>query len=328
MLEIIVSILPVFIFLLFLIYLDSFKLVRIQTVISAIFWGIICAGFAYLINSFLISYMQISVNYYSYFFSPVIEESLKALFIVFLVYRNKIGFMIDGAILGFAVGAGFSLVENIYYLNTIDSTNFLLWIIRGFGTAVMHGGATALFSIIIMSSSNRSGSYISVFIGLASAAIIHGLYNSFIFSPLFSALILLTLLPLLISITFYRNELALRKWLEVELDTEIKLLGMIRDGRISDTRSGKYLLAIKDRFVQEVVFDILCYIRIYLELSIRAKTNLMLKESGFPVKNDDVKDKLNELKYLTKNIGKAGLLAISPILRMNKKDVWKLNQLN
>ena len=76
------------------------------------------------------------------------------------------------------------------------------------------------------------------------------------------------------------------------------------------------------------MFDLLCYIRIYLELSIRAKTNLMLKESGFPVKNDDVKDKLNELKYLTKNIGKAGLLAISPILRMNKKDVWKLNQLN
>ena len=248
MLEIIVSILPVFIFLLFLIYMDSFKLVKIQILIAVILWGIICAGLAYLINSFLISILNLPGSNYSYYFAPVIEETLKVLCIIFLVYRNKIGFMIDGAILGFAVGAGFSLVENLYYLNSIISDNFLLWILRGFGTAVMHGGATALFSIIIMSSTNRSGSYMSVLIGLFSAAIVHGLYNSFIFSPIISALILLTTLPLLISVIFYRNELSLRKWLEVELDTEIKLLGMIKDGRISDTRAGKYLLALKDRF--------------------------------------------------------------------------------
>ena len=48
--------------------------------------------------------------------------------------------MIDAAIYGFAVGAGFAFIENIYYLHSLEHHKIVVWIIRGLGTAVMHGG--------------------------------------------------------------------------------------------------------------------------------------------------------------------------------------------
>ena len=71
-----------------------------------------------------------------------------------------------------------------------------------------------------------------------------------------------------------------------------------------------------------------CYIALYLELSIKAKRNLMLKENDFPIiVEDDLQPKLKELAQLRKQIGKIGELAISPLIRMNYRNLWKLNQL-
>ncbi len=39
---------------------------------------------------------------------------------------------------------------------------------------------------------------------------------------------------------------------------------------------------------------------------------------------EDIKDKLNELKYLEKSIGSTGKLAIAPIFTMSSKDLWQL----
>ena len=44
------------------------------------------------------------------------RSSLKALIVVVLIRTHRIGFLVDAAILGFAVGTGFALVENLYYL--------------------------------------------------------------------------------------------------------------------------------------------------------------------------------------------------------------------
>ena len=49
---------------------------------------------------------------------------------------------------GFAVGTGFAFVENLYYLYTFPEANIGTWIVRGFGTAMMHGGTTAVFAMM------------------------------------------------------------------------------------------------------------------------------------------------------------------------------------
>jgi hypothetical protein len=69
----------------------------------------------------------------------------------------------------------------------------------------------------------------------------------------------------------------------------------------------------------------LCSIKLHAELSIKAKGVILMRKAGLPVIiEDDIKDKLNELKYLEKSIGYTGKLAVAPIFKMSAKDLWQL----
>jgi Predicted membrane protein len=326
----IVSLLPVFLFLLFLIFIDSFKLVKVKDVFICILFGVIAAGAAYVLNSNLLPLLSTDILYYSRYAAPVVEEILKVLFLIFLIKKNKIGFIVDGSILGFAIGAGFSSAENMYYLNAISASDLFVWIVRGLGTAIMHGITTSSVAIIVMGYLGRHEKIKTIiyFYGIIVAVVIHSVYNHFFVSPFVSAIVILAVLPLAMSAMFQFNDISLRKWLEVEFDTEARLLEMINKGLFAETKAGKFLLTIKNKFPAEVVIDILCYMKIYLELSIRAKSILLLQEAGFNSEKDPaLEDKLKEFKYLQKNIGKTGMLAISPVLRFKRKDLWKINLL-
>jgi len=221
--------------------------------------------------------------------------------------------------------------ENLFYLFHFSGQegNLMVWITRGFGTSLMHGGTVAIFGIMTMSALNRhSHVALAITLGMAIAVIIHGLYNQFLVSPLVSTLLIVVVIPVTITLIFQGNEKSIRNWLELEFDSEVKLLGMIRKGKFTETKAGSFLVSIKKHFPPEEVLDIYCFITLYLELSIRAKSVLLLKENDLPVHPDpEITAKLRELKNLRKNIGKAGFLAIAPILRMSRKDLWKISLL-
>jgi len=322
---------PVFLLLLALIYLDSFKLIKKNDIVLCIIYGIATGFVLYYLNLYLLS--SYFADFYSYAKSvaPFIEEIIKAILIIILIKRNKIGFMIDGAILGFAIGSGFALIENIFYLNSLMDTNIFIWIVRGIGTSVMHGGATALFAIICMYFYNKSEklNFLGIILGSLIAIAIHWIYNQFWINPVWSASLTFIIIPSLIIIIFNLNGISLRKWLEVEFSSEISMLQSLRKGEFSTTKAGKYFNTIKSRFSKEVIVDMLCFIQLYLELSIKTKSIILLKEAGFPVEPEtDIRSKLKELETLQKSIGKTGYLAISPILRMKKRDMWKIHFLN
>lgn len=331
LIKIIVSLIPAFLFLLLLLYLDSLKLVNQMILVLCLAWGLLSAGACFFVNTWLINATGIPFESYSGFIAPFVEEILKLLLLIVLIRKNKIGFMIDGAIYGFAIGSGFSLAENAFYLFHFagSENNLMVWITRGFGTALMHGGTTAIFGIMTMSALNRHSNPLKAVIGGAFLSIlIHGIYNQFLVSPLIQTLLIIILIPISISLIFQFNEKAIRNWLEMEFDAEIKLVRMIRQGKFSQTRSGAFLVSIKKHFSADVVLDMYCFISLYIELSIKAKTFMMLKENDISMVPDpEVKDKLRELKALRKSIGKAGFLAISPVLRMNRKDLWKISLL-
>ena len=236
--------------------------------------------------------------------------------------------MIDGAIYGFSIGAAFSFAENLFYLSQFagDSSNLMIWITRGFGTAIMHGGTAAIFGILCMSALNRQSSLVmATGSGLLASIIIHGIFNQFLVSPLISTLIIILLVPLSIILIFVSNEKSIRNWLELEFDSEVTMLRMIRKGQFSQTKTGSFLVSLKKHFPGEVVLDMYCFISLYLELSMKAKSLIMLKENDIVIQSDpDLPVKLKELKSLKKSIGRGGYLAIAPVLRMSRKDLWKL----
>src|SRR2546423_12272338 len=144
---------PVALFLLSLLYLDSYKLVttRQLSILILIGWG--AAAVSLYFNHLLLA-AGLQRRLLTRFGAPVIEEILKAVPIFWMIRSRRIGFLIDAAICGFAVGAGFALTENLYYLSTLANAPPALWVVRGFGTAVMHGGTAAIFAIV--GKSNRT----------------------------------------------------------------------------------------------------------------------------------------------------------------------------
>lgn len=337
-----ISLLPVFLFLAALMYLDSFKLVKISLVIKTILAGCLAAIISYFINRYLLNNLSIEFSTYTKYISPFIEESLKASFIIYLLAKNKIGFMIDAAIYGFAVGAGFAFIENIYYLSSLNQPNLIIWFIRGFGTAVMHGGTTAIFAILTKNISDRKKEFkffqiIPGFLlaliyhflpGLLFAIGIHSFFNHFVFSPIILTILQLIVLPMIIAYVFYRSEILLKQWMESGMDNDVQLLAQINEGKFSESHVGEYLLSLQNQFSGTVLADMLCLIRIRLELAIKAKGVLLMKEAGIPVIIDDeVKENLKELKYLEKNIGSTGMLTIAPIFHSSTRDLWQLYML-
>lgn len=326
-----IAIIPVLVFLLVLKAMDSFKLVRFRHVAASLAAGFAAAVAAFFITPQLMPALGISFVSYSRYVAPILEEALKGAWIVWLLQRKRTGFMVDTAIHGFAIGAGFAIVENVYYLNTMTGYGIAFSVIRGFGPALMHGTSTAIFGVLAKTASELRGrvSIAAMLPAFLIAVLIHSLFNHFLISPLVSALALLIGVPLVMTLVFRQSERSLRKWLGVGFDSDQQMLEMITTGDIADTPVGEYLISLKRTFPGEIVADMLCYLRIHLELSIRAKGILLMRENGFePPPDPDVEDMFRELNYLDGRIGTTGKLALHPLLRWSSRDLWQLHMLS
>lgn len=310
--------------------IDSFKLVTFRQTVGAIIIGTLSAFAAILANSNLIIWMGLEPSQFSRFVAPITEEFFQILFVIYLIRAKKVGFAVDAAIYGFAIGAGFAIIENIYYMQALSNAGLLTWFVRGFGTAVMHGGTTAIASILIKDLSDHK-EWPDVFIystGYFAAVLIHGLFNQFLLPPVTVTLLILLILPPVFYFIFKQSEQNTRVWLGTGLDSDMEMLRMLMAGNISESRIGSYLKSIENKFSAEIVGDIICYLRVYLELSIKAKGILIMKENGFELPPDpEVQAQFTELKYLENNIGKTGKLAIQPLLKLNNTDLWQLYML-
>ncbi len=327
-LTLLIGFLPVVLFLAALIGIDSYKLVSRGSVLSAIAAGAAAAGISFLLNRFLLE-SGLDATVLRHYVAPLLEETLKACYVVYLVRSARVGFLVDAGILGFAVGTGFSLVENLYFAGATSDLGLGLWIVRGLGTAVMHGSATAVVAILSKSLTERraSGSVALFLPGVLLASAAHSLFNHVILNPFVSTTAMLITMPLLVGLVFERSDRATRDWLGVGLDTDVELLECIETGRIADTPVGAYLGSLK-RFPGPVVADMLCLLRIHLELSLRAKGVLIARAAGIDLPIDDqVHDNFREMKFLERSIGKTGRIAILPFMRTSTRDLWQLYML-
>lgn len=330
LLNIAASLLPVFIFLAALIALDTFRLIGLSSVLRSVAIGCLVAVIAYGVNVLILGAASWNFTVYTRYAAPVIEECAKAVWLIYLIRSRKIGFPVDAAIYGFAIGAGFSFVENIYYLNAAGQESILYWLIRGLGTALMHGGTTALLGIISMRLSARRSAvrFADVLYGLLVAIAIHSMYNHLFLNPVLSTLVMVTVLPLLILVVFHESEKSTRHWLGIGLDTDLQLLEMINTGNVAETRIGEYFRTLQQSFRGEVLADMLCLIRLHVELSIRAKGILLMRSAGYEFSlGSDLREKFAELKYLERSIGRMGQLAIAPFLYTSSRDLWQIAML-
>lgn len=322
--------LPVVGFLVALLYLDSYKLVAMRAVVLVMAAGFAVAIGCYFVNGWLLGLSSLDFTTYSRYAGPAVEEFGKALVIVVLLRMDRIGFLVDAAIAGFAVGTGFAIVENVYYQHLVPQAGIGAWVVRGFGTAIMHGGCTAIFAMAALTLTERAkGNTLIAFLpSFALAVVLHSLYNHAFGSPMISTLGVIVVLPPLLLAVFQYSERATSDWLGRGFDEDTQMLEAITSGHFPDSPAGEYLATIKSRFKGPIVADLLCYLRLHTELALRAKGMLLAREHGFEAGPDEAtRESIAELRYLERSIGRTGLLALQPLLRTSRKALWQLNML-
>ena len=217
------AMLPVLVFLAVLLLMDSFKLVPLRAVVVALCAGAVAALAALALHDWLLPASGLSPRLFSRYVAPLTEETLKAIYVVIVLRQRRLGFLVDAALVGFSVGTGFALVENVDYLRTVHGGSVALWLIRGFGPAILHGAMTAVFAMLARGLSERHPERGALVLApaLAVPAVLHSLFNHFPMPPIVQTCVLLVALPIVVTIAFERSERATREWVGEGLDLDL-----------------------------------------------------------------------------------------------------------
>lgn len=324
-LAIALSLTPVVAFLCALHALDTYKLLSLRRILAAIAAGSAAALTALPINTFLFRRFGAGPGNAA---GPMVEEVLKAILPLWSIRAHHVGFPIDAGIIGFATGAGFSLVENIFFIHSIPDGTPMLWLVRGLGTAVMHGTTTAIVAILAVTFQEGARGVLAALLGLSIAFGLHSLHNSSLLDPIQMAAVMLVGAPSLLAAVFWKSEQMLGRWLEAKLDQDIEVMEMIDSGSFLESKAGSYLQSLADSFPPDVVGDMFCLIRLSAGLSAQAKGNLMRIELGFEPEHDpELAAKLKEMEYLERSIGIAGRRALAPLAPRKVRDMWEMYRL-
>lgn len=320
-----IALVPGLVFLIALWLMDTFKLVRTSSVVLALLYGAGAALACEALNGWLMTTAGLDPQSFSRYVAPLTEETAKAGFVGVLIARRRIGFLVDAAVQGFAVGTGFAIVENVTYLRDLGDAPLMLWAVRGLGTGVLHGATTAIAGIVgkVVADRHSRRAALTLVPGLSLAIVIHAIYNHLLVSPVVGAVVVLVALPVVVVAVFERSEGATREWVGAGLDLDLQLLQLVMSDGFQTTRFGTYLRGLPSHFEGLVVADMFCLLRIELELAVQAKARLIAHEAGLdmPV-DDDLQDALDEWAYLRRSIGRTGLLALEPLRVTSHRDEW------
>ena len=139
--------------------------------------GIFVSVFAAEVNGLLCALLPMSTFEITIIVTPITEEILKA--IPILVFATVLTAKRESLFTAsMAVGIGFAVLENAYYLLNDASFHMIDAVIRAFGAGLMHGMCTLLVGVGISFVKRRNKVFVAGTFALLSTAITyHGVYN-------------------------------------------------------------------------------------------------------------------------------------------------------
>ena len=325
-----IALFPIIVYVLIVKAMDQFLLATWKRLGSCFAWGLSCCGILFFASR-LTGLDNAPI-------STFLEEFLKGLPLILAVCRKRVAFFAEALIYGTAIGAGFAFLENIMYVALVPGFSFGDAILRGFGTAILHMGCTALYAALAITVSRAltgKSQLVTVSTCLMTfvpSLIIHYLYNLFLLPEFIQLVLVILIMAGLLLIIYDIDGRLIHKWLDSCISNDISLLSSIREGHLRETSAGKYLLEVRRKFHPEVFFDICAYLGLYLELSIAAKSRMILKDAGMEIETDQAfhqenMEKLAELKALKKSFGMSGQMVLRPIIDEKAVDEWVMEEL-
>ena len=139
--------------------------------------GIFVSVFASEVNGVMVDLLPLSTFEVTIIVTPISEEILKAIPILFfaLILSPKKEAVFTAAM---AIGIGFAVLENAFYMLKDVSFNMIDAIVRAFGAGLMHGMCTLLVGVgILFVKKKRKLFVVGTFAMLSTAITYHGIYN-------------------------------------------------------------------------------------------------------------------------------------------------------
>ena len=315
------------------VWLDIFKLMSLTEIVLLLVLGGLAALVAYPIAGRLIDTLPLGFSFYSRIVAPWIEETLKACALVFLFVRNRIGYKLDAVISGFAIGAGFSVVENIFYLLRFPDYPPNVWMVRGLGTALMHGATCAILAAVAHELSERSMRRAAAswrfnplwFVpGLAIAAGLHTLFNQFPDQPMTAMMGALVGAPIVVMGLFAFGSNEAKTWLLDESADHKAALAKFGDGGFPDDASGQRIATLAARSGPVQGGRIHDYVATHMALVVMAEEKLL--GQAVPAR-PEIEALFAKLDALPAAIGRTGFAALKPLLPFSRNDLWEMNEL-
>ena len=170
--------------------------------------GIVVSVFAGEVNGVLSKVLSMDLYSITVIVTPVSEELLKALPLLYyaLVISDKRERLFTASM---AIGIGFAVLENAYYLVNYVNFSMISAVIRAFGAGLMHGMCTLLVGVGISFVKKKRKLFAVGTFGLLSTAIVyHGVYNILIqskFSTAGALLPIATYIPFVVWRIKYRK---------------------------------------------------------------------------------------------------------------------------
>ena len=328
---------PVLVLLAVFVWLDAFKLMSLKEIVILLLLGGLGALAAWPVAGQFLDTLPIGFNSYSRYVAPWIEEAIKAVIIIGLFRFNRIGYKLDAVISGFAIGAGFSVVENIFYLVRFPDYGAGTWLVRGLGTAVMHGTTLAIVAATAHEFAERetrasAGDFdfrLWWFIpGYLVAVAIHTAFNHFPDRPLVSMMGAVMIAPIVLIGIFNFGTAEAQKWLATEYAEHQVQLEALRAGRWPESPSGRKIAALAERVDVGTAERLRRYWELQAYLVVEAEETMIEEANGDAVfDKSQVGAAFAELAELRKAIGLSTFTAFKALLPFSRNDEWEVAEL-
>ena len=332
-----IALVPVLLLLTIFVWFDAFKLMTLREILLLLLLGGFAAVASYPVSGRLLDAFPLGFSNYSRFVAPWIEETIKGVVIVALFRMNRIGFKLDAVISGFAVGAGFSVIENIIYLVRLSEYGAGTWLVRGLGTAVMHGDTLAILAATAHEFAERetreaAGDFrfnLLWFVpGYLAAVAIHTAFNQFPDRPLLAMLGASLFAPIAILGIFQFGTSEAQQWLEAEYKAHKAQLEALKAGGWPEGPAASRVVALAGRLGPTAESHVRRYWEVLAGLVIEAEETL-LEEAGGDVKFDKekIRGAFGELHALQTALGRTTFAELRRLLPFSRNDYWELSEL-
>ncbi|WP_118857746.1 PrsW family glutamic-type intramembrane protease [Sphingomonas mesophila] len=330
------ALVPVLTMLAMFVWLDVFKLMTLWEMLGVLLLGAATGLLAYPVSGVFLDQLPLGYSTYSRFAAPWVEETIKALAIVLLFQLNRIGFKLDAVISGFAIGAGFSVVENIIYLTRFPELAPPTWMVRGLGTAVMHGTTVAIVAAIAHEFAERENReaasdyrfnplwYVP---GLAIAGLLHMGFNQFPDRPLVAMIATLAVAPFLIMALFKFGAQEAQHWLAQDSAVHLQSLAAWRSGGYPDDESGRRIAALVARSDPAAGNAVRDYCEQMTALVLAAETALHDQASEEDKVEIDARASFAAAEAARSAMGRTTFAALRPLLPFSRNDYWEVSEL-